>query len=47
MGDQEEATPTLDAADMALVAELGAHRLVNEGDYPVSYTHLDHERARR
>jgi thioredoxin reductase (NADPH) len=33
MRDQEEATPTLDAADMALVAQLGARRQVNEGEY--------------
>ena len=33
MGDEEEATPTLDAADMALVAQLGVRRQVREGEY--------------
>ena len=33
MGDEEEATPTLDAADMALVTQLGVRRQVREGDY--------------
>jgi thioredoxin reductase (NADPH) len=33
VGDEDEATPTLDAADMALVAQLGARRQVREGEY--------------
>ena len=33
MGDEEEATPTLDAADMALVTQLGVPRQVQEGEY--------------
>jgi thioredoxin reductase (NADPH) len=33
MGDEEQATPTLDAADMALVTELGDRRQVQEGEY--------------
>src|ERR1700733_5039300 len=33
MADDEEATPTLDAADMALVTELGVRRHVNKGEY--------------
>ena len=33
MGDEEQATPTLDAADMALLAELGDRRQVREGEY--------------
>ena len=33
MGDEEEATPTLDAADMALVTQLGVRRQVREGEY--------------
>jgi thioredoxin reductase (NADPH) len=33
MADEDEATPTLDAADMALVAQLGVRRQVREGDY--------------
>ncbi len=33
MRDEEEATPTLDAADMALVAQLGVRRQVEEGEY--------------
>jgi thioredoxin reductase (NADPH) len=33
MGDEEEATPTLDAADMALVTQLGVRRQVEEGEY--------------
>jgi thioredoxin reductase (NADPH) len=33
MGDEEEATPTLDEADMALVAQLGVRRQVREGEY--------------
>jgi thioredoxin reductase (NADPH) len=33
MGDQEEATPTLDEADMALVTELGTRRQASEGEY--------------
>jgi thioredoxin reductase (NADPH) len=33
MGDEEAATPTLDAADMALVTQLGDRRQVREGEY--------------
>jgi thioredoxin reductase (NADPH) len=33
MGDEEQATPTLDAADMALIAEYGDRRQVHEGEY--------------
>jgi thioredoxin reductase (NADPH) len=33
MADDDEATPTLDAADMALVTELGVRRQVQEGEY--------------
>jgi thioredoxin reductase (NADPH) len=33
MGDEEEATPTLDTADMALVTQLGVRRQVREGEY--------------
>jgi thioredoxin reductase (NADPH) len=33
MGDGEEATPTLGAADMALVAQLGVRRQVHQGEY--------------
>src|ERR1700728_619085 len=33
MGDEEEAFPTLDAADMALVTQLGVRREVREGEY--------------
>ena len=33
MADEEAATPTLDAADMALVAELGTRRQVEKGEY--------------
>jgi thioredoxin reductase (NADPH) len=33
MGDEEEATPTLDAADMEFVAQLGVRRQVREGEY--------------
>jgi thioredoxin reductase (NADPH) len=33
VGDEEEATPTLDAADMALVTQLGIRRQVREGEY--------------
>ncbi len=33
MGDEEQATPPLDAADMALVTELGVRRQVAEGEY--------------
>src|SRR5580658_4257124 len=33
MADGEEATPTLDAGDMASVAELGVRRQVREGQY--------------
>jgi thioredoxin reductase (NADPH) len=33
MGDEEEATATLDATDMALVAQLGVRRQVREGEY--------------
>ena len=33
MGVEEEATPTLDAADMAIVTQLGAARQVREGEY--------------
>jgi thioredoxin reductase (NADPH) len=33
MGDEEEATPTLDAADMALVTQLGDRRRVEVGEY--------------
>ena len=33
MGDEEQANPTLDAADMALVANLGTRRLVRAGAY--------------
>ncbi|MGO8877216.1 MAG: FAD-dependent oxidoreductase [Acidimicrobiales bacterium] len=33
MADEQEAAPTLDAGDMALVAQLGTRRQVQEGDY--------------
>ena len=33
MAEMDDATPTLDAADMALVTQLGERRQVNEGDY--------------
>src|ERR1700722_15683386 len=33
MGDEEQATPTLDAADMALVTQLGERRHVQKGEY--------------
>jgi thioredoxin reductase (NADPH) len=33
MADEDEATPTLDEADMALVTELGVRRQVREGEY--------------
>ena len=33
MGDEEEATPTLDSDDMALVTELGVRRQVEVGEY--------------
>jgi len=33
MGDEEQATPTLNAADMALIAEYGDRRQVQEGEY--------------
>ena len=33
MGDDEAATPTLDAADMALVTQLGVRRQVAVGEY--------------
>jgi thioredoxin reductase (NADPH) len=33
MGDEEEATPTLDDADMALVSQLGVRRQVGAGEY--------------
>jgi len=33
MADDDEAFPTLDAADMALVAQLGVRRQVREGEY--------------
>jgi thioredoxin reductase (NADPH) len=33
MADEDEATPTLDAADMALVAQLGVRRQVRAGEY--------------
>jgi thioredoxin reductase (NADPH) len=33
MGDEEEATPTLDAADMALVSQFGERRQVRAGEY--------------
>jgi thioredoxin reductase (NADPH) len=33
MGDEEQATPTLDAADMALITEYGERRQVQEGEY--------------
>jgi thioredoxin reductase (NADPH) len=33
MGDGEQATPTLDAADLALVTQLGERRQVQEGEY--------------
>jgi thioredoxin reductase (NADPH) len=33
MGDEEEATPTLDATDMALVTQLGVRRQVQAGEY--------------
>jgi thioredoxin reductase (NADPH) len=33
MADETEATPTLDATDIALVAELGVRRRVSEGEY--------------
>ena len=33
MGEEEEASVTLDADDMALVAELGVRRQVAEGEY--------------
>ena len=33
MADEDEAFPTLDAADMALVTQLGVRRQVQEGEY--------------
>ena len=33
MTDEEQATPTLDATDVELVAELGERRLVRAGEY--------------
>ncbi|MGC2486022.1 MAG: FAD-dependent oxidoreductase [Acidimicrobiales bacterium] len=33
MGDEEQATPTLNAADMALIIRLGDRRQVQEGEY--------------
>ena len=33
MGDEEQATPTLNAADLALMAEYGDRRQVREGEY--------------
>jgi thioredoxin reductase (NADPH) len=33
MGDEEQATPTLDATDMALIAQFGNRRQVQEGEY--------------
>jgi thioredoxin reductase (NADPH) len=33
MGIEEQATPTLNEADMALIAEYGERRQVEEGDY--------------
>src|ERR1700742_1838029 len=33
MTDEEEASPTLSAADMTLVAQLGVRRQVREGEY--------------
>ena len=33
MGEEEEASPTLDDVDMSLVAELGVRRLVETGEY--------------
>jgi thioredoxin reductase (NADPH) len=33
MSDEDEATPTLDAADMAVVTQLGIRRQVREGEY--------------
>ena len=33
MAEDQEATPTLDAADIALVAELGTRRQAREGEY--------------
>jgi thioredoxin reductase (NADPH) len=33
MGDEEQATPTFDAADMALITEFGDRRRVHEGEY--------------
>jgi len=33
MGDEEEATPTLSAADMALASQIGVRRQVAPGDY--------------
>jgi thioredoxin reductase (NADPH) len=33
MGDEEDAAPTLDASDMALVSQLGERRQVQVGDY--------------
>jgi thioredoxin reductase (NADPH) len=33
MGDEDDATPTLNAADMALVTQLGIRRQVREGEY--------------
>jgi thioredoxin reductase (NADPH) len=33
MGDEEEATPTLDAADMALISQFGERRQVRAGEY--------------
>ena len=33
MTDEDEAFPTLDAADMALVTQLGVRRQVSEGEY--------------
>src|SRR5580658_1731892 len=33
VADEDEATPTLDAADMAVVTQLGVRRQVQEGEY--------------
>src|SRR5580693_3304056 len=33
MGDEEQATPTLDATDLALIAQFGNRRQVQEGEY--------------
>lgn len=33
MGDEEQATPTLDAGDMALIGQFGERRQVREGEY--------------